>query len=250
MSTAKPSATAAADLREGTMRPGVHKTLRALLLGLCKILVRLRIQGLDNVPREGGVIIVGNHLHNADPIIISIACPRPLHYMAKKELMDIPIIGRILRWAGSFPINRGNVDRTAIRRAAATVEQGVALGMFPEGTRSRSMKIERVLPGAGLIALQGKVPIVPAAITGTERLPFNGSKQHRRSEAPFPDPGHKGVRVIFGEPFRIPDTINGKRTTASDATDYLMQRVAALLPEAYRGTYGVSGATKDPARDF
>jgi 1-acyl-sn-glycerol-3-phosphate acyltransferase len=220
------------------MRPGVHRALRALLLGLSKVLVRLQIQGLENVPREGGIIVVGNHLHNADPIFISIACPRPLHYMAKKELMDVPVLGRILRWAGSFPINRGNVDRTAIRRATATVEQGIALGMFPEGSRSRSMKIERVLPGAGLVALQGKVAIVPAAITGTERLPFNGTKQHRKGDAPFPDPGHRGVRIIFGKPIHIPETIDGKRTTASAATDYLMRRVAEMLPEAYRGIYG------------
>jgi 1-acyl-sn-glycerol-3-phosphate acyltransferase len=220
------------------MRPGVHRALRALLLGLSKVLVRLQIQGLENVPREGGIIVVGNHLHNADPIFISIACPRPLHYMAKKELMDVPVLGRILRWAGSFPINRGNVDRTAIRRATATVEQGIALGMFPEGSRSRSMKIERVLPGAGLVALQGKVAIVPAAITGTERLPFNGTKQHRKGDAPFPNPGHRGVRIIFGKPIHIPETIDGKRTTASAATDYLMRRVAEMLPEAYRGIYG------------
>lgn len=238
MSDVKPSAAATTDLRAGTMRPGVHRALRALLLGLSKVLVRLKIQGLENVPREGGIIVVGNHLHNADPIFISIACPRPLHYMAKKELMDVPVLGRILRWAGSFPINRGNVDRTAIRRATATVEQGIALGMFPEGSRSRSMKIERVLPGAGLVALQGKVAIVPAAITGTERLPFNGTKQHRKGDAPFPDPGHRGVRIIFGKPIHIPETIDGKRTTASAATDFLMRRVAEMLPEAYRGIYG------------
>lgn len=226
------------DVRAGTMRPLTHRLLRWLLLGLAKVVVRLKIEGLERVPREGGIIVVGNHLHNADPILISIATPRSLHYMAKKELFDVPVIGRILRWAGEFPINRGHVDRQAIRRATATVEQGVALGMFPEGTRSRSMKIEHVLPGAGLIALQGKVPIVPVAITGAERLPFNGSKQHRRGEGTMPDPGHKGVRIVFGERFTIPSEIDGKRTNAEAATDYMMRRVAALLPPAYRGIYG------------
>jgi len=236
--TAPKASSDSIDVRAGTMRRPVFRILRRILLGISKVVFRLQVHGLEHLPREGGIIVVANHLHNADPVLISIACPRPLHYMAKKELFDVPVLGRILRWAGEFPINRGHVDRTAIRRAVATVEQGVALGMFPEGTRSRNMKIERVLPGAGLVALQGKVPIVPVAITGTERLPLNGTKQHRKGDAPFPDPGHRGVRVIFGEPFEIPQTIDGQRTNAAAATDYMMRRVAALLPEPYRGIYG------------
>jgi len=225
------------DVRAGTMSRFTFTWLRWVLYGIAKILTRMDVRGTRNVPKEGGCIIVANHLHNLDPVLISIACPRPLHYMAKVELMEVPLLGGLLRWAGSFPINRGKMDRTAIRRAHATVQQGVALGMFPEGTRSRTMKIERVLPGAGLIALQDKVPIVPVAITGSERLPFNGNKQHRRN-SPMPDPGHKGVRITFGEPFMIPDEIDGKRTNATAAVEYIMQRVAAMLPVDYRGIYG------------
>jgi len=229
-----------ADVRAGTMRPRTHAFLQKLLMAASKAVVKLHVVDDHHVPREGGIIVVANHVHNLDPLFISIACPRPLHYMAKKELMDLPVLGRILRWGGAFPINRGHADRTAIRRATATVAQGVALGMFPEGTRSRTVRIERVLPGAGLVALQGKVPIVPAAITGTERLPFNGAKQHRRGEIALPDPGHTGVRVIFGEPFTIPPTLDGQRTNADAATNYIMRRVAELLPPAYRGIYGES----------
>jgi 1-acyl-sn-glycerol-3-phosphate acyltransferase len=224
------------DLRANTMRPLTFKLLRRVLYGLCKLLVRLDVQGIGNVPRQGGCIIVANHLHNLDPVLISIACPRPLHYMAKSELLAVPVLGKILQWAGAFPIHRGKVDRAAIKRAHATVNQGIALGMFPEGTRSVSMKIDRVLPGAGLVATQDKVQIVPTAITGTERLPFNGAKQQRGGG--IPNPGHKGVRIIFGEPFLIPDEIDGKRTNAAAATDYMMNRVAALLPAEYRGIYG------------
>ncbi|HEV2073530.1 MAG TPA: lysophospholipid acyltransferase family protein [Thermomicrobiales bacterium] len=224
------------DLRKGTMSMLTFRILRPTLYGLCKILVRLDVQGARNVPKGDGCIIVSNHLHNLDPVLISIACPRPLHYMAKIELMRVPVIGRILRWVGAFPINRGKMDRPAIKRAQATLQQDIALGMFPEGTRSTAMKIQRVLPGAGLLALRDGVKIVPTAITGTERLPFNGIKQ-QRDHASMPDPGHKGVRIVFGDPFVIPGEIDGKRTGAAGATDHMMQRVAALLPDAYRGIY-------------
>ncbi len=225
------------DLREGTMGPLTFRVLRRILYGLSKLLFRMDVHGESNVPKDGGCIIVGNHLHNLDPVLISIACPRPLHYMAKIELMKVPVLGKILRWGGAFPINRGKMDRQAIKRARATLQQDIALGMFPEGTRSRTMKIERVLPGAGLLAIQEKVPIIPTAITGSERLPFNGDKQHRRGSA-MPDPGHKGVRIHFGEPFLIPDEIDGKRTNSAAAVDYIMERVAAMLPLDYRGIYG------------
>lgn len=224
------------DVRAGTMRRFNFIWIRAVLYAIARLLTRMDVQGAQNVPREGGCIIVANHLHNLDPVLVSIACPRPLHYMAKAELFKVPVLRQLLHWTGNFPINRGKVDRTSIKRARATVEQGVALGIFPEGTRSTSMKIERVLPGAGLIATQGDVLVVPTAVTGTERLPFNGTKQRRG--ASMPDPGHKGVRIVFGEPFRIPAEIDGKRTNASAATDYMMKRVAAMLPAAYRGIYG------------
>lgn len=226
------------DLRKGTLGPVTFIILRYILYGICKVLFRLEVRGTENVPKEGGCIVVSNHLHNADPLLISVSCPRPLHFMAKSELLNFPLLGWILRRTGGFPINRGKADRTAVKRARATVQQGIALGMFPEGTRSTTMKIERALPGAGLVAIQDRAKIVPCVITGTERLPFNDSKQHKRSGHDMPDPGHKGVRITYGEPFHVPEEIDGKRTTAADATDYMMRRVAAMLPEAYRGIYG------------
>lgn len=225
------------DVRAGTMSRFTFTVLRQMLYGLAKVLARIDVQGAGNVPREGGCIVVANHLHNLDPLLISIACPRPVHYMAKIELMRIPVLGRFLRWGGAFPVNRGKMDLASIRHAQAVLQQGVALGMFPEGTRSPTMKIESVHSGAGLLAIGHKVPIVPATITGSERLPFNGAKQQRRGAA-MPDPGHTGVRVTFGAPFMIPDEIDGKRPNAAAAVDYMMQRVAAMLPVDYRGIYG------------
>jgi len=225
------------DLREGTLQGSTFRITRAILLVLARVLLRMRIEGIEHVPRDGGVLIISNHLHNADPLLIAIACPRPVHFMAKRELMTVPIIGRIIRMGGTFPIDRGRADRVAIRRAEATVDQGIALGMFPEGTRSRSRQIERALPGAGMIALRGNAPIVPVAVTGSERLPFNGSKGGGRAARRL---SQSGVRIVFGEPFRLPSHIDGKRTRADQAVELAMRRVAGMLPDVYRGIYADS----------
>ena len=147
------------DLRKGTFPYPVFLVLRVILVFLCWVLFGLKLEGLERVPRKGPLLIVTNHLHNADAVILSIACPRPLHFMAKEELMRIRFIGRLIRLGGAFPVRRGKADRNAIRRAVETLDQGIALGMFPEGTRSRSWHLEQALPGAGLVAIMGKAQI-------------------------------------------------------------------------------------------
>ena len=225
------------DVMAGKLRGRGFTALRAVLLVLCRILFGMKIHGLNNVPADGPLIVVSNHLHNADPLLVCVACPRPLHFMAKKELMSVPVIGRIIRFGGGFPVDRGKADRQAIQMAGEHVKQGVAVGMFPEGTRSISRTIERALPGAGLIALRGNAPILPVAIVGSERLPFNGAKQFKggrnRPER------RKGVTITFGEPFRLDLKPDGKRMSADEAANVAMERVAAMLPEEYRGIYGI-----------
>lgn len=230
------------DVTKGTIRLGTFRVVRKIVEGLLKLIFRLQVEGAGNVPKDGAFILVSNHLHNLDPVFTTVSCPRRVHYMAKVELFKVPVIRTIIRWVGAFPINRGKMDREAIRHGQAVLAAGYGLGIFPEGTRSLTMNIHRVLPGAGLFAVRSNVPIVPCAITGSERLPFNGAKQHRRSET-MPDPGHRGVRVAFGEPFTVPAEIDGVRTNAESATHYMMSRVAALLPEPYRGIYSVPQST-------
>ncbi|MGC4190853.1 MAG: lysophospholipid acyltransferase family protein [Thermomicrobiales bacterium] len=220
------------DLRAGTIQGHGFRVVRGLLLLLSRLLIGLRVEGTENVPKNGGVLVVSNHLCNADPLFVSIACPRPAHFMAKKELFKVPVLGWAMLKFGEFPVDRGNADRWAIRRALATVEQGIALGMFPEGTRSKSGALKQALPGAGLIALRGNVPIVPVAVIGTEKLPVLGSKALGASWR-----GFRGAQIVFGEPFTIPAQIDGKRVTSDQATELMMRRIAAMLPEQYRGVY-------------
>jgi 1-acyl-sn-glycerol-3-phosphate acyltransferase len=232
------------DLRKGTFPYPVFIALRQTLLLLCRVLLGLKVEGLERVPRKGPLLVVSNHLHNADPVILSIACPRPLHCMAKVELFRIPVIGRLIRLGGAFPVNRGKADRNAIRRAVAALDQGIAVGMFPEGTRSRSWHMEPALSGAGLVALMGKATIQPVAITGSELLPLNGVKGRRRRERAKPWNIRPGIHMIFGEPFELPATTeSGTRMTAEAATELMMRTIAALLPKEYRGVYGQPGDT-------
>jgi 1-acyl-sn-glycerol-3-phosphate acyltransferase len=200
------------------------------------LVIRLYVEHAERAP-VGGALVVSNHLHNADPVLTTIAYPYPIHYMAKKEVFRIPVIKWVLRWVGSFPVDRGKADRNAIRRAEAALEREIAVGMYPEGTRSVTRALATAHAGVGLLALRNDVPILPVVVTGTERLPFNGARGRAQESAPMPNPGHKGVRILFGEPFRIPREVDGRKISADEATDRIMVEIARLLPPDYRGVY-------------
>lgn len=229
------------DVMAGKLRGRGFTVARTVLLILCRMLFGMKIHGLNHVPPGGPLVVVSNHLHNADPLLVCVACPRPVHFMAKKELMSVPLIGRIIRFGGGFPVDRGKADRQAIQLAAEHLRQGVAVGMFPEGTRSVSRTIERALPGAGLIALRGNAPILPVAIVGSEDLPFNGAKQLRKKRRQAER--RRGVTITFGEPFMLELKPDGKRMTPDEAINVAMGRVAAMLPEEYRGIFGSNTET-------
>jgi 1-acyl-sn-glycerol-3-phosphate acyltransferase len=225
------------DLEAGTIRGRPRAVLRAMIKPLLRVLIGFRLEGLENVPRIGPVVVASNHLHNADPLLLQVAMPRSLHFMAKKELFAIRPLAWIIRRGGTFPVDRGKADRTAIRAAEARLKAGIAVGMFPEGTRSVTRSLKVALPGAASIAQLTGAPILPVAITGSERLPFNGTKARRRDGLPEPEPGHRGVRVRFGRPFTIPREVDGKRLGHDEATERLMAAIVALLPLDYRGVY-------------
>ena len=225
------------DLSRRTLRGLPFRLVRAALLAVLVPLLHLKIEGLENVPPSGPIIVIGNHLHNADPVLLSVAFPRPLHFMAKKEAFSVPLIGSIIRRVGAFPVNRGNADRGAIRRAEATLSQGIALGIFPEGTRSVTRSLQPAHPGAALIALRSGAPVLPCGITGSERLPFNGSKGGRRQSPVAPSTATDGVRIRFGVPFVVPREPDGGRLSTEEATQLMMAEVARLLPVHYRGHY-------------
>ncbi len=227
----------APDVARGTLQGRWFLLVRAIFLLVLRPAVGFRVEGLEHVPASGPVLVVCNHLHNADPVLISAAFPRPLHFMAKRELFQVPVVGWLIRRVGAFPVDRGKADRAALRRAEAALQQGIAVGMFPEGTRSVSRSLQRALPGAALVALRTRVPILPLVITGSERLPGNGAKARREAGVVDPAPSHRGIRVRIGQPFHLPSPPAGGRLSSEAAIEVMMAEVARLLPPDYRGVY-------------
>lgn len=224
------------DFVYGTIRGRPRRILRAFLLFILRFTIKLHLEHVERAPK-GAALVVSNHVHNADPVLTAIAYPEAVHYMAKIEVFRVPVLKNILRWSGAFPVDRGKSDRTAIRRADAALQRGIAVGIYPEGTRSLTLSLAKAHSGVGLLALRNNVPVLPVVVTGTERLPFNGAKGKARTNVKMPDPGHRGVRILFGEPFFIPQQMNGKRTTPDQATELIMIEIARLLPPDYRGVY-------------
>ncbi len=199
-------------------------------------LTRIRIEGdLDAVPREGPIIVAANHASNLDPVVLgSHLLPRlgrRLQWLGKRELFDWPIVGWMARHGGVHAVDRSTADVEAYRLAKRILDQGHALFVFPEGTRSRDGALQPARDGVAVLALRTGAPIVPVGIAGSyERWP-------RGQKIPHPG-GHVTVRV--GTPFRLadelPEGLDRKRATPL-ATDLIMHRIAALLPERQRGSY-------------
>jgi cytidylate kinase len=192
-------------------------------------------EGVGNIPPFGPLLYVSNHLHNLDPGIEFYAFTRPLNFMGKQELFDVPVVRQIAEASGGFPVERGKFDREALRQAEDRLKRGLAVGIYAEGTRSVTGALTEAKAGVGLLALKTGVPVLPVAITGSERLPFNGSKG--KTARAHEGEGRVGVHIIYGEPFYLPRTVDGRKLSVAEATDIIMLEIARLLPESYRGVY-------------
>lgn len=146
----------------------VWRVGRMTLGPLTTVFGRLRVYGRENVPPTGGVVLALNHFHWLDPAAFGAACPRTIYYMAKIEAHRVPGLGQVIRAFGTFSVRRGESDREAVRMMRKIVRDGHPLGLFAEGTRQTSGVPGPVQPGAAMVALQENVPVVPAAIHGTE----------------------------------------------------------------------------------
>jgi 1-acyl-sn-glycerol-3-phosphate acyltransferase len=150
-------------------RVDVAWTVGRLTMGTAvRLLAPMRNYGPDRVPRDGGVVLALNHFSWLDPPAFGVACPRTIYYMAKSEIHRVPGLGPFIRSFGAFAVRRAESDREAVRLAREVVRDGNALGLFVEGTRQRSGVPGEAKPGAAMVALHERAPVVPAAIHGSQ----------------------------------------------------------------------------------
>ena len=183
------------------------------------------VGGTENIPKSGAVIFTCNHFSVGDPPILTGTFPRRVVWMAKQELFDFPVFGKLYSMGGFISVRRFEGDLRAVRRSQAALRRGHVLGMFPEGTRSGG-RLSRGEPGTALIALRTGAPILPAAIWGTEHVKLPRSLF-----------GRTRVHIRFGEPYRLPETTRITKQQVTEGTEQIMRRIADLLPVEYRGVY-------------
>lgn len=199
-----------------------------------RCLARIRIEGLDDLPASGPAIIAINHVSNADALIVAAwflpVLGRPVHWLAKQEALDWPLLGAFIAANGAFGIRRGAADLEAFRAARQVLDAGHVLGLFPEGTRSPDGTLQPAKDGATLLALRTGAPIVPVGIAGTDRFWPKGQL--------LPHPGGSIV-VRAGRPFRLGPVPRGhdRHAAMQAATETLMGHIAVLLPPRQRGAY-------------
>ena len=141
---------------------------RLWLAPAARFLTRARAYGLERLPLSGGCVLAINHLAWMDIPLVGGVSPRNLNYVAKRELLDIPVIGPYIGWHGVISVRRGQSDREAMRLMRQAVRDGRAIGLFVEGTRQRSGEPGVAKPGAAMVALQERVPVVPIGVYGTQ----------------------------------------------------------------------------------
>ncbi|AFY52713.1 1-acyl-sn-glycerol-3-phosphate acyltransferase [Rivularia sp. PCC 7116] len=141
---------------------------------MLRVYFRGRIYGAENVPRNGPLVIVSNHASNFDPPIVSNSVRRPVSYMAKEELFKIPVLKQVIELYGAYPVNRGSSDRNAIRKALEYLNNGWAVGIFLQGTRTKDGRITDPKKGAALIAAKAKAPLIPVCLCGTQDIEQKG----------------------------------------------------------------------------
>lgn len=162
----------------------LYRFARSICRGIFRLVFNWKIIGRENVPSTGSVLLVSNHISNLDPPLVGSGIHRQVHFMAKEELFRVPVLAWLIRDFGAFPVKRGAGDRNALKTVFKILEEGRVLGMFPEGTRSKTGELEEAHTGAAAFALRSKAALVPVAIVGKYGF-------------------LSGITVIYGKPIDI-----------------------------------------------
>ncbi len=178
---------------------------------------RGRIYGAEKVPKTGPLIIVSNHASDFDPPLLANCVQRPVAFMAKEELFQVPVLKQAITLYGAYPVKRGSPDRSAIRSALASLEQGWAVGVFVTGTRTPDGRVTDPKLGAAMIAAKAKVPILPVSLWGTTDIIQKGSAVPRPA----------AVTVRIGD--MIPAPSSGDRAELEQITQTCAHTINAML---------------------
>jgi len=205
-----------------------YRLAKPFFVLLFKILTRWEVEGRENLPSGGPLLVVFNHLGHLDPALLVATLPWRITGLAVADLRKVPVTGFLLRLGGAIWVNRGHYDREALRKGLALLERGDILAIAPEGRISVTGALEKGKTGPVFLAQRANVPLLPIGITGTEEAP----RRLKRFRRPH-------LRVIIGQIFRLPEHPPGrsrKEQLRADS-DFIMRHLAELLPEKYRGVY-------------
>lgn len=186
-----------------------YQFAKSIVFGVLKPVYRVEIIGKEHFPKEGGVLLCSNHIDTLDPPMVGMTSPRPVNFMAKEELFNLPVLKGILPKVHAFPVKRGLSDRQALRTAVNLLKEGQVVGLFPEGTRNKTGKLGKGFSGAGFFALRGDAVVVPCAIVGPYKV-------------------FRKLRVIFGEPIDM-EPFRERKAKPDEVTEVIMSHIQLLL---------------------
>ena len=195
---------------------------KVFVRALFRTVFRCTVTGAENIPKTGGVLLVANHASYLDPPLLGCAVDRMVYFVAKAELFKMPVLKWLLPRLGAFPVVRGAADRSAIRRAIELLNAGEVVGIFPEGTRTRTGELLPPQRGAALIALRTGVPIVPVGLSGTFRgIHWKGWR-----------PVFRRISVRIGKPLDLSGIDPTSREATFEVSQLMMAGIEQCLREA------------------
>ena len=207
-----------------------RQVVRGIFKLMLLILTRATVTGMENFPKKGPALVVINHLGDADAVLLGASLPFTIEAMGKIELNDHWLVGPVFRGYGIIWVHRGRPDRKAIRAALDGLAEGRLVTIAPEGRQSLVGGLEEGNEGAAFLALKSGAPIVPIAMTGTENENIFGHIRHfKRAE----------VTLSVGKPFYLTEQAD-RQAMLQAGTRQIMESLATLLPESYRGNYKTS----------
>jgi 1-acyl-sn-glycerol-3-phosphate acyltransferase len=221
-----------------TVVPLILRVAGVIARTLLSLAARVRVEGLVDLPREGPLIVVANHISNADPPLVAgwltPALGRKMHILAKQSLFVGPI-SPVLRSLGATPVRAGGSDIEAYRTAMGILDRGEVLCIFPEGTRSMTGVLGEPKPGVAMLATRSGVPILPVGVSGSDQFLGRGRRLPRFGSR---------ITLRVGRPFTVAlDPGRSRRESVAAASDEIMGHIAVLVDERHRGRFGSPTAT-------